>query len=214
MIEEFVGQLRKELASGLPGLEAQMQMAPARLSDIKRDFKHKEPPRESAVLILFYEAQGKIHFPLMVRPIYPGVHSGQISFPGGKFELTDYNLEETALRETEEEIGIPREQVKVVGQLSAHYIPPSNFNIEPYIGYLKEKPVFVKDEKEVDEVLEVRLDDLLDENLRKSKLIRPYQGVEIKAPYFDIQDKVVWGATAMILSELIEVIKQTPYIHE
>lgn len=189
-------------------------MAPNRLSDVQRNFKHKEPPRDSAVLILFYENSGKIYFPLMVRPTYPGVHSGQVSLPGGKYEMQDLNLEETALRETEEEIGISREYVEVIGQLSDHYIPPSNFNIEPYIGFLREKPIFVKDEKEVDEVLEVPLADLMDEKLKKTKLIRPYKGMEIEAPYFDLEDRVVWGATAMILSELVEVIKQIPYTHE
>lgn len=211
MLETFVGELKERLSGGLPGREAQMLMAPRRFDNLQRNYQHQLPPKESAVLILFYPQEDRIHFPLMVRPTYPGVHSGQISFPGGKYELEDQTLEKTALREAKEEIGIDPSQVEIFGQLSAHYIPPSNFNIEPYLAFAKTKPYFVKEEKEVEEILEVALDNILDQNLRKRTKLTPYNGVEIETPYFDVQGRVVWGATAMILSELAEIIKQTSY---
>lgn len=211
MLEKFVVELKQQMGEGLPGREAQMLMAPRRMGQLQRSFNHLSPPRESAVLILFYPQDGQIHFPLMVRPTYRGVHSGQISFPGGKFEVEDSTLQNTALREAEEEIGIDRSQVEVFGQLSSHYIPPSNFNIEPYLAFTTDKPRFVREEKEVEEILEVALNDILDQKLRKQTRLTPYNGVEIETPYFDIQDRVVWGATAMILSELAEIIKQTSY---
>ncbi|RJE75486.1 hypothetical protein BGP76_19305 [Reichenbachiella sp. MSK19-1] len=213
-MERFVSSLREVLEVGLPGIKAQHIMAPARMSEVKRTFAHKTPPRESAVLILFYPEDGQVKFPLIVRPVYQGVHSGQIALPGGKQEEEDGDLAVTALRETHEEIGVPAQQVKMIGKLSRHYIPPSNFNIEPYLGYVTEKPVFVKDQIEVEEILEVDLADIQNADLRKKMWIKPYEGVQIEAPYFDIQERVVWGATAMILSELSELIKKTTYGNE
>ncbi|PIB35827.1 hypothetical protein BFP72_10705 [Reichenbachiella sp. 5M10] len=210
MIKTFVSELEKALSHGLPGASAQRLMAPLRMGEMRRSYRHSEPPRESAVLILFYTDEERVKFPLIVRPTYPGVHSGQVSFPGGKYEAEDADLSVTALRETEEEIGVPREDIQIVGALSEHYIPPSNFNIQPYIGWVSQKPAFVLEEQEVDHLVEADLDDLLDSQLRKMKWIEPYDGVKIEAPYFDIQKQVVWGATAMILSELSEIIKRIP----
>ncbi|UXP32010.1 CoA pyrophosphatase [Reichenbachiella agarivorans] len=214
MIKEFVTELKGVLKKELPGVRAQHAMAPVRMEDLKRTFRHDIPPRQSAVLILFYQVGDQIRFPLTVRQTYVGVHSGQISLPGGKRELSDQDLSVTALRETEEEIGIARESVRMIGALSHHYVPPSNFNIQPYLGYLDHTPVFVKDPKEVDQIVEVNVSDIIAPDLRKKTWIKPYQGVKIEAPYFDIQNRVVWGATAMILSELSEIIKQTQYGNE
>ena len=134
------------------------------------------------------------------------MHAKQVSFPGGKKDAADKTLIETAIREAEEEIGVRSEDIEVLGSLSELYIIASNFNVLPVIGYSSSVPSFIADEFEVDEVLEVSLDDLLHEKNKKEKPLTILQGVTIHAPYFDLNNKVVWGATAMILAELKAIV--------
>lgn len=204
--QTFKEALKTALKAEPLGMEAQIEMAP--LPDVSQRFDKEsaKKARQSAVMILLYEEDDKLKFPLIVRPQYPGVHSGQVALPGGKFEDDDRDLTHTALRETQEEIGIPMDRVEVLGQLSELYVPPSNFNILPVIGLLSETPHFVLEENEVEELVIADINVLTDKTKRKQKQMTFYSGINVDVPYFDIEDKVVWGATAMILSEFATII--------
>lgn len=179
-----------------------MSMLP-RLSSIKRfSLEARKDARPGGVMILLYQKNDEWHFPLIQRPDYDGVHAKQMSFPGGKRDETDSDLTYTAIRETEEEIGLIVDADNVIGHLSDHYIVASNFLVSPTIARYFGQPQFVADEYEVDEVVEVRVSDLMDDSLVKEKPIRISYGITIQAPYFHLNDKVVWGATAMMLAEL------------
>ena len=213
MVEILRERLRHELAGILPGKKAQELMLP-----VARDRKIRlpefiKPPVKSAVLILLYpNGDGAIRFPLIQRPDYDGAHSGQVSLPGGKIEESDHDLTETALRETEEEIGIRREAVDVIGNLTNLYITVSNFDVTPVIGFLDQKPSFSIDKNEVTEVIEADIRDLLLQKKRKEGIVYVRGRYKVHTPYFDIGGKMVWGATAMILSEFSELIKRTGII--
>lgn len=182
-------------------------MAPKPIDE--RRFKENSirPPRLGGVMVLLYPDQHGIHIPLMKRPEYDGAHSGQVSFPGGKLENVDTDLIDTALRETHEEIGVPREQIEVLGNLSELFIIASNFKVLPTVGVVREKPKFIPDPIEVEDVLPMAINALNDYSIRKVKEMRfpPYT---IFSPYFDVRGEVVWGATAMMLSELAELVRE------
>ena len=162
--------------------------------------------RKAGVLILFYLKESKIFIPFIKRNEYPGVHSGQVSFPGGGWETGDADIVSTALRETEEEIGVSRSLIKPVGCLSELFIPPSNFLVTPVIGYMTVTPAFHPDPEEVDRVLEVPLDDLLSPDAIQQKDITIFPDVHLKVPCFYCESHVIWGATAMMLCELVDLI--------
>ena len=145
----------------------------------------------------------------MLRPTYEGIHSGQISLPGGKYELTDSDLSVTALREAQEEIGVDSKKVRLIGRLSELYIPPSNYIVQPFVGVLETEPAFTPDPKEVERIIEIRLEDLLDEKNKRKKRILLRTGTSILAPCYIIDGNTIWGATAMILSEFREIARRT-----
>lgn len=179
------------------------------LSDKTRfSLEAKVDAKDGGVMILFYKKDGAWYFPLIQRPDYDGVHAKQISFPGGKKDSEDEDLIATALRETKEEVGIASNKIKVIGSLTELYIIASNYNVLPVVGFMAEPPKFKADDREVDEILEVKLDDLMLEANRKEKPMTILQGITIHAPFFDLNNKVVWGATAMILSELKAILNQ------
>lgn len=205
--DKFIKYLTVSLEN-LPGFEAQLKMAPiTRLKDLKM-FKLKETARKSAVLLLIYPDKRKIKTVLMERATDKTVHSGQISFPGGKFEEEDKTLEQTALRETYEEIGIDPNTVKILGPLTKLYIPPSNFDVSPFVGYTNQKPNF-KINSEVKSILEVDLQMLLNPETLVKKTIEHRTGGIFEVPCYFVQNHIIWGATSMIISELLEVIKKT-----
>ncbi len=204
--EEFTYRLRTRLASPLPGKDAQIRMAPTPVSPRRFEEDPTNPAKPSGVLILLYPFNGEIHLPLMKRPTYQGAHSGQISFPGGKFEERDTNLVDTALRETEEEIGVDRNEIEVVGQLSELFIIASNFKVTPSIGVIGYKPDFIPDPHEVAGVLTVSFSDLNDLKKRGVEKMTFRNNIVINSPYYNVRGNIVWGATAMMLSELLEVI--------
>ena len=135
-------------------------------------------------------------------------HSGQVALPGGKVEEGDPDVEFTALREAEEEIGIDAGKVEVIGSLSELYIPVSNFLVSPIVGFLDHKPTFVPEQREVARIIPTTLNHLIQPEIVKQTPISLGGGKYLETPYFDIAGEVVWGATAMILSELIQVLKQ------
>lgn len=204
MFKKFVTKLNERLGNCLPGQSAQIKMAPiTRLIELERE-RTAEEPRKSAVLILFYPDKGKIKLILIKRAIDKTVHSGQISFPGGKFEKSDKDLKQTALRETEEEIGIEPGQVTIIGSLSKLYIPPSNFDVYPFVGFLQKKPQ-LNGNHEVQHILEVDFEELRKPATCVEKAIFHRTGKVVMVPSYAIQNEIIWGATAMMTSELLEV---------
>lgn len=208
--EVVSGFLRERLAQPLPGTEATAQMS-ARLANGSRvRLNHDKPPKHGAVMILLYPDAGTVRFPLIQRPEYPGVHSGQMALPGGKKEPNEDDIT-TALRETYEEIGVLPDEVDVLGTLSSFYVFASNFQILPVVGQVHRPPIFVPQEEEVAEVVAADLRHLLDDSYLKETDITVGGGFELRAPYFDLEGKVVWGATAMMLNELRVVLKEAFY---
>ena len=193
----------------LPGVEAQHKLAPlVRMKELAAmDIKSKNP-NKAGVMALFYPNKKDItNLVLILRKTYKGVHSNQVGFPGGRVENFDRNLKHTALRETEEEVGIPQAEVRVVKKLTKLYIPPSNFWVHPYVGVIDRTPELVRQESEVEKILEVDLEDFLDEkNLISQELSTSY-AKNIQVPAFSLNGHVVWGATAMMLSELKDLLK-------
>jgi 8-oxo-dGTP pyrophosphatase MutT (NUDIX family) len=149
-----------------------------------------------------------LSFALIQRPEYDGIHSGQISLPGGRYEEMDGQVLNTALRESKEEVGIEPGSVEIIGKLSELYIPPSNFMVYPFVGYTPHRPLFRTDKKEVQRLIETDLDDLLNDNNIKTKVFRIHSGIKISTPCYEIKGDVIWGATAMMLSEFREVIRR------
>jgi 8-oxo-dGTP pyrophosphatase MutT (NUDIX family) len=203
----FANALKERLAEPLPGVEAHQKMASA--SRLRMAMQPNERTRRSAVLIVFYPYKGSILLPLILRPQYDGVHAGQMAFPGGRMERSDENLIRTALREAQEEVGIRVTDVKVLGKLTELYIPPSNFYVQPVVGILPYRPDFYPDPREVEHVVEVSLDELMDETIIGANAIE-VRGTLIDAPFYQIQGFKVWGATAMMISELLMVIHSVP----
>jgi 8-oxo-dGTP pyrophosphatase MutT (NUDIX family) len=208
LFSEFINLLPKVLKEQLPAFSAHIKMAPeGRKTSLAPDYYLKYNPRRSAVLMLVYEDGGKANLVLTKRNTYEGVHSAQISFPGGKMELTDKDLSYTALREANEEIGVRPEDVHLAMPFSEIYIPPSNFLVAPYLGILQGTPEFVPDPREVSEIIALPLSMLLDDTILISAPIQTVSAMSATVPAFLVNGHVVWGATAMILSELKETIK-------
>lgn len=200
----FEERLKREM----PGKSAHSKMQPKLKDGSGIRFNHKKKAKEGGVLILLYEQDGIVKFPLIERPQYDGIHSGQISLPGGKWESTDEDLIETALRETEEEIGVKKSEVKVLGSLSPFFVGASNYDILPVIGTLSTKPEFKPDAREVQEIVTPAVQHLLNEEKKKTQDINVEKGFVLTSPYFDLESKIVWGATAMILSELAFILDE------
>lgn len=158
-------------------------------------------------MILLYEENGVIRFPLIQRSEYRGVHSGQIALPGGKAEDSDEDLIETAVREAHEELGIDPQKIDIVGSLTSFFVAASNFQVLPVVAYAKEFPQFVPDEREVAGVVIADLSAMIDPHTVKEKKITPAEGITFDAPYYDLNGQVVWGATAMMLSEFVTLTK-------
>ncbi|MEP5611977.1 MAG: CoA pyrophosphatase [Cyclobacteriaceae bacterium] len=198
----------ERLKKKMPGESAYSLMQPKLQNGSNIRFNHSVKPKEGGVLILLYEEDGVVKFPLIERQDYDGIHSGQISLPGGKKEDEDLDLVQTALRETEEEIGINRSEVRVLGSLTQFFVGASNFDILPVIGVLQTSPKFEPDSREVKEIVTPSVLDLLNIEKRRTTDINVRNGYMLSSPYFDLENKMVWGATAMMLSELVPVLNE------
>jgi len=206
MIVSLKTYLIERLQRELPGKRAHIEAAPYRR--VEFDISELAAARKSGVLVLFYAKANEPHIALMQRPKYDGTHSGQVSFPGGKQEESDHNIEHTALREANEEVGVIMEDVEVIGQLSDVYIPVSKFNVSPVIGFVDYHPNFNIDNHEVEELIELRLSDLTNvKELELTKITLSNNRI-LKAPSFLFNNKVVWGATALMLNELRHILKE------
>lgn len=208
LFQDFIKYIPKIEKEKLLAEDAHAKMAPLeRISFLKEENYLDKNPRLAAVLMLFYPKFGETHLALIVRNTYPGVHSSQIGFPGGKVEDIDKDFADTALRETHEEVGVHPQKVEIIKPFSRIYIPPSNFLVSPYMGICHEEVSFIPDMDEVKRVLEFPLSLFLDEkSITKVKMTTSY-AVDIEVPAFVVDKYIVWGATAMMMSELKETIK-------
>ena len=211
-MNDIIEKLSKAFESPLPGWDAQ-----------KRLINYDRPPpydvasidptaRQGAVLVLLYPKNEELYTVLMLRSIYEGIHSGQVSFPGGKREVEDQSLWHTALREANEEVGITVEKVKLIGELTQVYIPPSRFLVTPFLAYAEEPPGFERDRIEVKRIIETPISVFLNSNsvLEKMMFVESVN-TEIPIKYYDVNGEVVWGATAMMLSEMAEILNKSHF---
>lgn len=194
----------------LLGESSHLKMSPPYRVELEKLMKKKkDKAKKAGVMALFYPCyQGQTQLVLILRKSYQGVHSAQIGFPGGKFEHTDKDIMHTAMRETHEEIGVPVQETNVIKSLSPLYIPPSNFIVQPFFGLLEETPVFSKQDDEVEDILEVKLNDFLDDKNRIMTKVATSYDMKVSVPAFKLNGHIVWGATAMMLSELKDLLKQ------
>ena len=209
LFSEFNKRIVKITNLSLPGQEEQLKMAPIeRLKELKIQAQATSSAKRAGVMVLFYpDANYQTHLALILRRTYKGVHSAQIGFPGGKTEPEDRDLEHTALRETEEEIGVPQSQVTVLKQLTDIFIPPSNFFVHPYLGIAHNTPQFVIQESEVEALVQVALTHFMDDTVVTSRTLSTSYATQIDVPAYLLNDHVVWGATAMMLSEVRALLK-------
>lgn len=196
-------ELRAALSQPLPGHARFLELSGYPRPSLEAALALHPKPRESAVLILVHPVSGVDHTLLMRRPVYEGVHSGQISFPGGKREPGDADLQATALREFREETGADPTAFQVVGELTRIHIPPSRTLVTPIVAWCAVLPALAPDPREVAQLLDVPLPDLWRDDILKRKAFRSGpDGTERMGAYWDVQGQVVWGATAMMIAEL------------
>ncbi len=202
---DFINKLQQNLQVPLPGHEAQLKMAPT-----SRRLYVGAPgdARQAGVLATLFPKDGAWHVVLIERNANDrDRHGGQISFPGGKAEPGDGTMLQTALRETEEEVGISQKEIKVLGKLSELYIPVSNFQVHPYVGFLDSQPIYSIQEEEVSRVIEVPLTHFQNGVAKRVADIRVNKHLSLKnVPYYEVEGKMLWGATAMMISEMVEVL--------
>lgn len=208
MFENFKQELHAAFNQELPGKAAHELLKPYLKINKSLDAPQLLKPRVGAVMSLIYPVNEIPHILFIERPVYDGVHSGQIAFPGGKIEKTDESYLHAALRETHEEVGIASNQIEILGALSEVYVLASNFMVYPFAGLLNEIPSLTLEQKEVANTLEVPLYKFFEPGIIKEKPIKNALGFTLMAPYYDLDGKVLWGATAMMVSELCAILKQ------
>lgn len=204
----FKNNVVKLSETALGGLDAQFELAPKFRKKYTHEFIAAKNAKKAAVLALFYpNIHGKTCFLLTLRANYDGTHASQISFPGGKFDSSDNSLKNTALREAHEEVGVLPNDICIFKQMTDVFIPPSNFIVTPFLGFLDYTPTLIKNE-EVAENIAVFLEDLLNENAFSTSVINTSYANNIPVPCFNLSNFVVWGATAMILNEIKVLLKE------
>ncbi len=207
--DDLAAYLRNQISPVLPGISAQLKMAPRIRRDDIINNSRKDWGVKSGVLILLYPDEKRDTYVVMIqRPDYRGVHGGQISFPGGRYEEKDDSLMDTALREAQEEVGVRPDSVEVLYMLTKLYIPPSNFLVSPFLALSEHKPRFLPDAKEVDEVLEIPLSAFISPSNIRDIPLRMADGRCMDTPCYMVRKHRIWGATAMIISELAEILEE------
>jgi 8-oxo-dGTP pyrophosphatase MutT (NUDIX family) len=207
-INHFFKAINSIVDIDLPSESAHIKMAPLERVQLMKDkIDIIENAKKAAVMMLFYPKNGITHLVLIVRNSYPGVHSSQIAFPGGKAENNDLDFKATALRETHEEIGIHPDKIIVIRDFTSVFIPPSNFLVHPFLGISLTELEFTLQKEEVAGILEIPLTLLLDDSIITQKKLETSYAKSINIPCFQIEENLVWGATAMMLSELKDALK-------
>jgi 8-oxo-dGTP pyrophosphatase MutT (NUDIX family) len=205
---QFIERLERELEEELPGRKAQFLMAPG-----ERQIDYVEPDDSilACVLALIFPKNKEWHVALIERVSenIHDVHAGQLSFPGGRFEESDYSYQDCALREAEEEIGIQASEVGIIGELTSLYIPVSNYLIYPFIGFMGEQPEYIIQKNEVQGVIEIPLKHFLESKNKKKIDMNIRASILKDVPYYDVHNIPLWGATAMIMSEFETIIRKT-----
>lgn len=203
-MQDFIPQLTKALQQPLPGVEAQARLAHHSRKGL---YGHSRDAKKAAVLALFFPKKSDWHLVFIQRTAHEkDRHAGQISFPGGRYEENDLDFRETALRETEEEVGIEASTIQLLGDLSTLYIPVSNFLVHPFVGYIDYTPIFKPDPSEVAAVLELPFSAFLEDQAIDTTHIRLSNQFILKnVPHFNVNNHVIWGATGMMMSELVSV---------
>ena len=205
-VDETLQFLEKTLQEPKPGLDAQLMMMPHPRPGNRIYSEVEDSCLKAGVLILLYPLKDRLHVVFTRRTDRVDFHQAQISFPGGQQEQ-DESFKEAAVREAHEEVNIPPDSIRILGELTPLYIPPSNYCVYPVVAVADERPDFHPSEHEVEEVIEVPLDHLLNaENIQREKW--HYKGRDIEVPFYFFKGDKIWGATAMILSELIELLKR------
>ncbi len=208
--DKFLKSLSKIKNIPLPAEDSQFKMAPPFRKELLQSQKNNiKKAKQAGVLALFYpNINHETTLVLILRKTYKGIHSAQVAFPGGKLETGDASLKEAAIRETFEEVGVPIHAIEIIRALSYVYIPPSNFYVQPFLGITPQTPQFIKQANEVEAIIEVPLQHLLDESVVSKKTVSTSYSVDVEVPAFKLNEHVVWGATAMMLSEIKDMLKQ------
>ncbi len=204
---DFKNYLLKINDYELPGHDYLLKISPpARIRHLKKNIIPKDSKTASVLMLFYPDNNNETRLVLMLRNKYKGVHSNQISLPGGKVDRLDKSLKDTALRETYEEIGLHRDDIEIVGELSSVYIPPSNFNVFPFVGYSSKTPKFLPDSKEVSLILSPKLSYILGMEIVES--VVEVNNSKQKVPSFLIDNHILWGATAIMIHEFVLLFKQ------
>lgn len=194
----------------LPAEPSQLKMSPPFREALQEKQKHLiKDAKKAGVMALFYpNSIQETYLVLILRKTYKGVHSAQVGFPGGKLELSDISIKAAAMRETFEEVGVPVHDIEVLRELTQVYIPPSNYFVQPFIGISKHTPHFIKQDDEVEDILEITLNDFINDANVVTKTVSTSYNMDVVVPAFNLNGHVVWGATAMMLSEIKDLLKQ------
>tara|TARA_R110002012_G_scaffold319389_2_gene539747 strand:+ start:131144 stop:131785 length:642 start_codon:yes stop_codon:yes gene_type:complete len=208
--DEFLQLVSKIENIPLPAESSQFKMSPPFREKLEEQQKGVMKNAKSAgVVALFYPDNAtNTKLVLILRKTYKGVHSAQVGFPGGKLETSDLSIQHAAVRETWEEVGVPENQIEILRAMTEVYIPPSNFFVYPFIGISRFTPQFIKQDAEVEAIIEVSLQDFISDASVITKTVSTSYSVQVEVPAFNLNNHVVWGATAMMLSEIKDLLKE------
>lgn len=207
MYSSFLTYLREALRGDLSGLEAHQKMLPPGRR-MKNNENELALTKLSSVLLLLYPEGEQIYICLIKRPTHMRHHPGQIGFPGGKVEKDDFSAEKAALREAQEEVGIDPSNIEILGRLSELYVEVSQFSIQPFVAWADHKPDFLVNTDEVEKLILFPLNDFVANETIMETELDTFSG-RMRVKYYPYNSEIIWGATAMILSELIEILKKT-----
>ncbi|MGY0392812.1 NUDIX hydrolase [Bizionia sp. KMM 8389] len=208
--KEFLKSVSKIENIPLPAESSQFKMSPPFREQLEmvQSSRLKDAKKAGVVALFYPDLVSETKLVLILRKTYKGVHSAQVGFPGGKLELSDESIKHAAIRETWEEIGVPEKELEILRAMTKIYIPPSNFYVYPFFGIAKSTPKFIKQDEEVEAIIEVALKDFLNEGSVVTKTVSTSYSKAVEVPAFHLNNHVVWGATAMMLSEIKDLLKE------